>query len=525
MSAENLYNALESSREVYLQRARENARFTIPSLISLSSNRHDRTAGNDPLVTPWQSVGARGVNNLASKLLLALFPPNAPFFKLQIDDFVFAKEAEESGVAPGDIKADFESALSRVEQSVMSEFDARAFRVPSHEALKHLLVAGNVCQYIPQTGPSKVYHLDRYVARRDAMGTLTDLVIRDTYSRETLPKSLQPMVDITDPERDTEESAEYHVFTQVTLEDKRYQVRQEFRGQEIPDSNGSYKPDELPWIVLRGIVRDSEDYGRSYVEEYLGDLKTLDGLTQAVAEGAAGSAHLVYLVNPAGMTKLKDFMTCRNGGAIPGRPDDVQAVQTQKNNDFRVALEMIGRIDQRLSQAFLLNSSVQRQAERVTAEEVRFVAQELEDALGGIYSLLAVDFQLPLVIRLMTVMQKSNKIPKITDKLGGLLKPAVVTGLQALGRGHDLNKLDMFMGGLAELFGPEGIATWVNPGEYIKRRAVALGVNPEGLVRSAEEVQAAQQQAQEEQMGQQIAPEVVRGQMAAQQAAQQGGGE
>ena len=39
-----------------------------------------------PLHTPWQSVGAKGVNVLASKLMLALFPINTSFFKLQVND-------------------------------------------------------------------------------------------------------------------------------------------------------------------------------------------------------------------------------------------------------------------------------------------------------------------------------------------------------------------------------------------------------------------------------------------------------
>ena len=39
--------------------------------------------------TPYQSVGSRGVTNLASKLMLALFPPQAPFFRLDVDELVY----------------------------------------------------------------------------------------------------------------------------------------------------------------------------------------------------------------------------------------------------------------------------------------------------------------------------------------------------------------------------------------------------------------------------------------------------
>ena len=38
------------------------------------------------LPQPWQSVGAKGVVTLASKLMLALLPVQTSFFKLQVDE-------------------------------------------------------------------------------------------------------------------------------------------------------------------------------------------------------------------------------------------------------------------------------------------------------------------------------------------------------------------------------------------------------------------------------------------------------
>ena len=55
----------------------------------------------------------------------------------------------------------------------------------------------------------------------------------------------------------------------------------------------------------------------------------------------------------------------------------------------------------RLGAAFLLNTAVTRDAERVTAQEIRMQAQELESSLGGVYSRLANELQLPLAKRLL----------------------------------------------------------------------------------------------------------------------------
>ena len=83
-SVHSQYNKLELNREVYLERARDCAKLTIPTLFPDKSN-NEATEYRQP----YQSVGARGVMNLASKLMLALFPPHAPFFRLSVDDLVF----------------------------------------------------------------------------------------------------------------------------------------------------------------------------------------------------------------------------------------------------------------------------------------------------------------------------------------------------------------------------------------------------------------------------------------------------
>ena len=85
-----------------------------------------------------------------------------------------------------------------------------------------------------------------------------------------------------------------------------------------------------------------------------------------------------------------------NGAIIEGSANDVSVLQVNKFADFRIAYDTMNRIETRLQLAFLLNSSIQRNAERVTASEIRFMAEDLEQALGGIYSILSQEFQLPL---------------------------------------------------------------------------------------------------------------------------------
>jgi len=251
-------------------------------------------------------------------------------------------------------------------------------------------------------------------------------------------------------------------------------------------------------MALRFIAIDGQEYGRSFVEEIVGDLKSLEALTRAIVEGSAASAKLLFLVRPNGTTKMRSIADAPNGAIISGAIEDVTTLQANKFNDFRVAQETMNVISERLAYSFLLNSSVQRNAERVTAEEIRYMAQELETALGGIYSVLSQEFQVPMVNLLLAKMQKEGKMPKFPKDT---LKPQIVTGLEALGRGQDLNKLSQFLQMLQPL-GAEVIASELNVSDYLARLGASLGIDTQGLVKS-EEQKMQEQQAQQEQMQQQ----------------------
>lgn len=474
------YSQLESERDTFLERGREAAKLTIPTL--LPDEGH---SGSTIYATPYQGIGARGVNNLASKLLLALLPPNSPFFRLTIDDFDLQAIA-------GENRGQVEEGLARIERAAMQEIESKAIRVPVFEALKLLIVTGNALVYMPKEGGMKVFRPDRYCIKRDTMGNLLEIITKESVSALMLPDEVKAMI----PPSETPVK-NYDLYTHVKASSKGFDVHQEVAGIEVPKSRGTFKKDNSPFIPLRFIRIDGEDYGRGFIEEYIGDLRSLEALTQAIVQGSAASAKVLFLVRPNGSTKSRDLAKAPNGAFLNGDANDVSTLQVQKAGDFRVSLETMRMINDRLSAAFLLNSSVQRAAERVTAEEIRFMAQELETALGGVYSILSQEFQLPLINLLLETLTKQGKMPRMPKDS---VKPTVVTGIEALGRGQDLNKLATFLQYLQPL-GPEVIANEMNLGDYIDRLAASLGIDTSGLIKSPE--QKAQEQMMMQQMQQQ----------------------
>ena len=150
-----------------------------------------------------------------------------------------------------------------------------------------------------------------------------------------------------------------------------------------------------------------------------------------------------------------------------------------------------------------------RNAERVTAEEVRLTQLELEQQLGGIFSLLTVEFLIPYLNRTLLVLQRSRQIPKLPKDI---VRPTIVAGINALGRGQDRESLTQFIGTIAQTLGPEALMSFINPQEAIKRLAAAQGIDILNLVKTEEQLAQEQQQAQQQAVQQSLVDQA--GQMA-----------
>ena len=490
--AQQLYTTLEGARYSYLDRGRACSKLTLPYVMPEEGfGPHSR------LETPFSGVGSRGVNNLASKLLLALLPPNSPFFRFQANEKKLAEDE-----TPPELMSEIEASLQALEELVMDEVTRGAYRVAIHEAIKHLIITGNALLYLPDEGGLRVFHLDRFVTQRDPMGNLLSVATKESVAFSTLSEEIRQRLQQQDPNL-AESDAKVDLFTSCRRKAKHWEITQDVNGVDIPYAGGKVTMDRNPFIPLRLSRIDGEAYGRGFVEEYLGDIQSLEALTRAIVEGSAAAAKVLFLVNPNGTTRARTLAESPNGAIVQGNAADVNTLQLDKFNDFRTAQVTMEAIKDRLGAAFLLTSGVVRQAERVTAEEIRMLSQELEASLGGLYSLLAAEMQLPLVKRIMSVMQKKKMLPKLPKDL---VKPVIVTGVEALGRGNDLSKLDLFLAGAAQVVGPEAIGQFVNVEDYFKRRATALGIKTEGLIKSAEQMQQEAQMQQMQAMTEKLGP-------------------
>ena len=423
--------------------------------------------------------------------MLGLLPPSTSFFKLQLDDSKLGVEI------PAEAKSELDLSFAKIERMIMESIAASTDRVQIFSAIKHLVVTGNALLYMHKDG-MKMYPLNRYVVERDGNGNVTEIVTRERVNRKMLgpefeaPKSMQSAVDSS---MGNKFEKDVDVFTCVKLTKKGWTWYQEADDKILPNTYGKAPKDKSPWLPLRFVTVDGEDYGRSRVEEFLGDLRSLEALMQALVEGSAAAAKVVFTVSPSSTTKPQSLANAGNGAIIQGRPDDIGVVQVQKQADFRTAFDLAGVLEKRISEAFLILNV--RQSERTTAEEVRMTQMELEQQLGGLFSLLTSEFLIPYLSRKMLDLTKAKQIPALPK---GLVHPTIVAGINALGRGQDRESLIQFVTTIAQTMGPQALAQYLNPDEAIKRLAAAQGIDILNLVKGMEQIQDEKQQAMQQQM-------------------------
>ena len=90
-------------------------------------------------------------------------------------------------------------------------------------------------------------------------------------------------------------------------------------------------------------------------------------------------------------------------------------------------------------------------------------------------------------------MQRGNQIPRLPKDL---VRPKIVAGVNALGRGQDQQALTQFIGTIAQTLGPEALQRFIDPTEAIKRLAAAQGIDVLNLVKSPETMESEMQQQQ-----------------------------
>ena len=462
------YNKYVSEdRKPYEDRAEVCAKLTLPFLFTESSfNRNEALEDNYV-----QSLGARAVNHLAAKIVMSLLPPAGQFFRYEPDSVALNELTQ----GDQDRRQQIASIMSQQSIRVHEEVKAQDIRTPIFNAIRMLLVTGSVLIEKIEGSGVRMFGLRSFVVKRDPRGGMRELIFEESISKDNLPSEIVPESD----------KEYYNLFTKVKRSSDQWIQTQEIDGQRV-DKEVIYNDDEMPFQVLDWTLIDGENYGRSYVSQNIGDLSQYETLSEVLTQGSVIASKTIIFVNPlsAKGTKKRDLVRAKNGAVLNGSAEDVSAFQLQKNYDFQVAEARLQKLERQIGSAFLMQSAVQRDAERVTAEEIKFMAQELETAFAGIYSTLAKN----LLKRIVTWIAL-----EIGVQLGDEINTTIIVGVDALSRSAESQKLDAYLSRMANL----GLMDYINRAEVATRYAVYDGIDSVGLLKTQTQVN--QENAQKQQ--------------------------
>lgn len=473
---------LASIRDKYRDRAREYAKVTIPSLVPEVEETDSVEFQHD-----YNTEGAKLVNSLANAYVETLFPAGRSFIKFQMEEEDF-KALEKQGQA----KAQVESIFAMVERNFRYRFEAVGSRVAMLESLKQLIVTGNVCLYKAPERRTVTYAIDEFMVLRSLDGTLEEIITVDKKFVASLDPELRQAVVAELKVESDDVTTVVDLYTWIRRDSENpdtWVADQAVEAIPVGDQQ-TFKTEALPWIPVMWNRTRREIYGRGLVEEHYGSFWTLSILCEALAVGCVSLADIKYLVRPGSLVNIQELNSSPSGSYHYGEEQDINAISSDRQRDMMMIKDVIETYKRHLAEVFMYLPGTMRDAERVTAEENRMRARSLEKAHGGVYSILGDTMQKPYA---MVILEEMG----IDGLEADGVKIVVTTGMDALSRGNENDKINHWLSDLSQLANvPPAILQTFKIADFTKKTAAGRDVDHTAFVMDEQEAAQAQQAAQ-----------------------------
>lgn len=505
-NAQAVYDRLAGPRTAVCDMARRMAELTLPfSFPPLGYIPGDDLPGNN------QSIGAQCVNTLVSKVVTVALPDNQPAMKIKAIEYLMSEELQ----ADPDRWTAVMAATKRlaISHTEMLQTIQLATRLIEYD--RQLFVAGNVLwKHLKRRGPRAI-RCEYYVVKRNKEGVPLLIIHKECANIQGLSKEHVDFIKATpegaemfkDNKAEWEREVDIYCCQKLKVsgdgegeDDMSYIYWEEWEGHLLPGT--SVETDFDTPVMHAGwlIPIDEKDWGPSYCEMYRGDLYSVESHASALNDIDAAAAFSLFFVKPGSSTSIKQFREADNLSTLPGDASDITMLRTDKNGDASIAANGMEGISKRLSAAFLLQSSIQRSGERVTAEEIKRLGQELDKALGGLYTQIAQGNHRNIIMRAMRLNEDAN--PKLWQIDKKQVKVDVITGLEALGDDIAAQEL-MEWGAEMKTWATEGIKQ-VDVNGYGDQLASLKGIKVTGVLKPKAQVAQEDQQLQQQAVSSQL---------------------
>lgn len=436
----------DATRTESLERARLCAALTKPPYLPPKS----RVSGTK-FPEAYQSIGSWGVTNFVGAMHAATFPAGLPWFS-----FSLPPEIENNPNIPDRRKQDMLNDLFAFQVTLQALIDSShlddsengnvrpaAFFSRQYSSMTSLAITGDTLDFITDQYRIKRFRRDKYVTKRDdcgdilyhvtsesvdPLGSLTPLQrekakIKDTDLKEYVCDRMMPMHTMVEWQPIT------HTFV----------IRQEVNGWVV---NTSQEP-VSPYLSVPYELCDGDDYGVGFVEQNLGDLRSVNNLEKRMLEFAAMCSKFHFLPDQNCQVDRNDLKgdsgtVIEGTRMVGGVCQDLGVLKIDKASDFSVVDKTITRKYASLARNMLIESEITPQRERTTAFQVSRVVAQLQSATGGMSSTIQDEKHIPLIRRLTYMARRDNILEKWPDKS---VHVQTLTGLAAIAKQSRLGNL------------------------------------------------------------------------------------
>lgn len=488
VTGQGLWDSMTMDRETMMSRKERLSEVTIPSVLP----DKNYNVKNESLTNGSTSLGAQGAINIVNKLMLAMFAPGVSFMRLELAAAEKAKFMEQLQLKDDSLLTDV---LAAGEREALRVLEQSGSRPALYEGLAALVCVGDVLMDLSDKDLISFISLRDYAVERNRKGQVLRLIFRE-------------ITRVQDLEDEAEQEYRNAVPTckprdQVTVYTSVRFTRGMYRSTVYVDDvclsarhSGKWKPENLPWRALTWRLPLGQDYGVSLAEDYSNDLGNHDIVSEAMADGSVLASQFRWACNPSGITQPEDVTSGNNGDVIPADPKDLSLIFANMGNQLSTIMQIEEVYSRRIGRGFLMNTAVTRDSERTTAEEVRIQAIELEQSLGGVYSRLAIDMQGPIA-------RWQLKAANINIR-GTKIQPTIITGLDALSRSAELQRMMGFLGDVSQLAEiPAETRLMLNEEPIISDMAAGRGVNRTKYVATTDQINQRRQDAAQAEANQQ----------------------
>ena len=478
-----MWTDLDNKRTSYKDIWELCAKYTLPQIYLEDAIRESGIEPEDLVI--GDSIGAESLNNFVSQLSKIVFPIQGAFFRVD------KKQNRDTPNIDSLSDTQKQDKFRELEERAMEALYVRGLHAQKFMLLAQLVGLGDVVFRVPRGRESdiQVYDMNDVVIKRTRNNKLADLIIREKTEYRFLSEKAKGTLRVRGKKVYKEDDV-LSLYTHVRLNsNNKFEIHLSLEDVPLDTELNFYACDKCEYNVSSITLKRGSNYGTGVVQQYLPLIHKANVYADTNTDIAVAGSLVNWAIKPNVSLRPDEFAQREQGQPFAINPDDIKPIVADIGSHLQITSLQYNSLVNTLQRVFLLPQAVQRDAERVTAQEIRMVAAKIEEQHSGLYAQIAERLQRPLAILGLDLIEDEDLL-KYKDEV----EVKVVTAMEAQSRGMELDNMLASLGD-ATIFNsvPPQVAERLKIDDVMSTIFNNRNVDAPKYVKSEDEFQAEQQ--------------------------------